>query len=239
VPTVVSSLTTLGNAARDLKAGLETAGAGLTALRDASTKFVLGAEYGVVQLYVGTTPAGGQILNSSDVPDDTNGSTLTGTLLATIPGNATDAPLILRAALRSGEKDGTGAANPAGSAGLVAMTAKAGTPNITISGGNAPPATADVPLTSRPNGTGDPGPDGVPLFQINDKAPRVDSPNANPFAFPTAQSIELTDPATLSPVTGAPDRWKATNAAAGPGVAVVHFTVRFHDLSASATDLDE
>jgi hypothetical protein len=227
VPTVISSLT-------QLKTGLETAGAGLKTLGGAFTGYVRSAEYGVVQLYLGTTPIGGQILNSSDVPDDGNGATLTGRLLAPIGPNTPAVPVILRAALRSDEKDGTGAANPAGAAGLVAMTVSGH--NATVAGGN--PLDSTLPLTSRANGTGDPGPDGPPVFQINDKAPRADTP-ANPFAFPSAKSIELTDPATLQPLTGAPGRFTASNATANPGAIEVSFTVRFHDLQASATDLEQ
>jgi hypothetical protein len=241
VPTVVTSLTTLGDAAKQLKAGLEQAGAGLTALKGgveklsgAFTGYVRSAEYGVVQLYIGPTAIPGQILDSSDVPDDGNGATLTGRLLAPIPTGTTGAPVILRAALRSGEKDGTGAASPAGAAGLVAMTVSGH--NATVAGGN--PLDVTLPLTSRANGPGDAGPDGPPVFQINEKAPRADDP-ANPFAFPNAKSIELTDPATLQTLTGAPARFTATNNSGQPGAVVVDFTVRFHDLQASAEDVEQ
>ena len=113
VPTVVSSLTQLGDAAKQLKTGLEAAGAGLTLLKDNFTGYVSGAEYGAVQLYVGATPAAGQLLVSSDIPDDANQATVSGKLAALIPDGTTAAPITLKAAIRSGEKDGTGAANPA------------------------------------------------------------------------------------------------------------------------------
>jgi len=234
VPTVVSSLTTLGNAARDLKAGLETAGAGLTTLSNAFKGYVGAAEYGVAVLYVGTTPAPGQILVSSDVPDDSNQATVTGRYLVQLPDGTTDAPLRVLAGMRSGEKDGTGAANPVGQAGLMSMSVTAlGTATL---GGGHPGDTQTVPLTSEPN----PAYAGAPVFAIPDKAPRVDAP-PNPFVFPGDKLMELTDPTRLLRVTDPdndPSRFTVSKAS-GLGGVIVDVTVRFHDLSASATDLDE
>ena len=90
VPTVIGSLTTLADAATQLKAGLELLGGSFTT-------YVSGAEYGVVQLYVGDAPQAGQLLVSSDVPDDLNQATLTGKLLASIPTGTAAAPITLKA----------------------------------------------------------------------------------------------------------------------------------------------
>ena len=208
------------------------AGAGLTLLKDNFTGYVSGAEYGVIGVELGGTPVPGALLVSSDIPDDANVATVTGTLPVPVPGNATNVELTLHAAIRSGEKDGTGAANPAGVAGLVSMTV-AGVPALgtTVGGGSAAPG---VPLFTAPNAALG----GVPAVAIPDKAPRSDA-TPNPFAFPTAQSVELTDPATLQPVGAPSTRFTVTNPAGTTGFVLVTFTVRFHDLTASATDLNE
>jgi hypothetical protein len=232
VPTVLASLTQLADAAKQLKAGLETVGAGLTKLGDSFTKYVTGAEYGVVGVYVDGALAPGAILTSSDIPDDSNGATVTGTVLAAVPNGAVDAEVTLRAAIRSGERDGTAQTGAAGLAGLVSMTvaAPAGL-GMTVTGGNTP---ASVPLTSAPNAAVG----GAPLYPIALKAPRVDA-TPNPFAFPEAQSIDLTDVATLQPIGAAPAVYEVDNPGPAPAPVLVTFTVRFHDLVASATDLDE
>jgi hypothetical protein len=232
VPTVISSLTQLGDAAKQLKAGLEQAGAGLTLLKDNFTGYVSGAEYGVVQLYIGNTPAPGQLLVSSDIPDDANQATVSGRLLAQVPANLPATDITLKAAIRSGEKDGTGAANPVGTAGLMAMNAT-NIAGATISGGH-PLVGTGAPLTSAPNAQLG----GAPVYPIADKAPRSDA-TPNPFAFPDAQSIDLTDPATLLDAgTGPPTKFKVATGGT-PGAIMVDVTVRFNDLSASATDLNE
>ncbi len=232
VPTVISSLTQLADAAKKLQAGLESAGAGLTKLGDSFTKYASGAEYGVVQVYVGDDPAPGAILVSPDIPDDSNMAVVSGTVPVAVPAGATNAPVSVRAAIRSGEKDGTGAENPAGVAGLVSLTvtgvAAAGT---TVAGGNTPNT---VPLTSAPNAQLQT----LPVYPIATKAPRVDA-TPNPFAFPEAESIDLTDPATLLPIAAAPTKFTASNAGPAAAPVLATFTVRFHDLSASATELDE
>ncbi|HEX5780741.1 MAG TPA: hypothetical protein VFX80_02405, partial [Solirubrobacteraceae bacterium] len=155
VPTVISSLTTLGDAAKQLKAGLETAGAGLTTLSNSFKGSLAAAEYGVVQLYFDPEGNGfeaddavpGQLLVSSDVPDDANQATVTGRLLMSVPDATTAKPVALKAGMRSGEKDGTGAANPAGVAGLMAMSASIiGAPGTTSIGGGKPGTGGTLPL---------------------------------------------------------------------------------------------
>ena len=247
VPTVISSLTTLGDAAKQLKAGLETAGAGLTTLSNSFKGSLAAAEYGVVQLYFDPEGDGfeandavpGQLLVSSDVPDDANQATLAGKLLLSVPDGTTAKPVALKSGMRSGEKDGTGAANPAGFAGLMAMSASIiGAPGTTSIGGGNPGTGGALPLTSKPN-AGLPAPlTGAPVYPIPDKAPRSDA-TPNPFGFPDDKTIDLTDPATLQTLTGAPGRFTVTNASGAPAAAIFDVTVRFHDLSASATDVEE
>jgi hypothetical protein len=135
--------------------------------------------------------------------------------------------------MRSGEKDGTGASNSAGVGGLMAMTGYiVGAPGTTAVGGGNPGATS-LPLTSAPNA----GLGGMPVYAIPDKAPR--DPASTPLSFPDEKMIELTNPATLQVLTGAPGRFTVTNTSGAPAAAVFDVTVRFHDLSASAVDLEE
>jgi uncharacterized protein YoxC len=242
VPTVVSSLTTLGDAAKQLKAGLETAGAGLTKLSGAFSKQVNGVEYGVVQLYFDPEGDGfeandavpGQILTSADVPDDANQATVTGRLLLGVPNGTTAKQVALKAGMRSGEKDGTGASNPVGVAGLMAMTAyNVGGAGSSVGGGN--PGTTTLPLTSAPNAAAG----GLPVYSIPNKAPRSDA-TPNPVSFPDDKTIELTNPATLQPLTGAPARFAVTNTSGAASAAIFDVTVRFHDLTpVDADNLDE
>jgi hypothetical protein len=243
IPTVVSSLTTLGDAAKQLKTGLETAGAGLTQLSGAFQGYVKAAEYGVVQLYFDPEGDGfepndalpGQLLTSADVPDDANQSTVSGKLFFSIPDQTTAKPIALKGGMRSQEKDGTGAANPVGEAGLMAMTVSViGAPGTVSAGGGNPGAPTTLPLTTKPNAAFG----GAPIVAIPNKAPRSDA-TPNPFAFPDDKTIELTDPTTLQTLTAAPGRFTVTNTSGAPGVAIVEVTVRFNDLSASATDLEE
>ena len=76
------------------------------------------------------------------------------------------------------------------------------------------------------------------LYPIPDKAPRSDA-TPNPLSFPDALTIELTDPTTLQTLTAAPGRFPVTNSSGAPAAAIFDVTVRFHDLSASATDVEE
>jgi hypothetical protein len=220
VPAVLDGLTKLAS-------GLTAAGDGLTKLGSA----VAAQEYGVVKVQVGGVDAPGAILTSSDIPDDSNAATVSGTLVVPIPGNTTNAPVTLLAGVRSGEADGNGPADPVASAGLVSMTMTgAAATGVSVSGGN--PGLSDVPLTSKANDASG----GAPVYPIPFKAPRVDG-TPNPFAFPTDKAIELTDPATLQPFAAPATRFTVTNIAPSQGVATVTFTVRFNDLTASATDV--
>jgi hypothetical protein len=222
VPSVIDGLTKLA-------AGLTQAGDGLTKLGAAFAA----QEYGVVKVQVGGVDAPGAILTSSDIPDDSNQAIVTGTVVVQVPGNATATPVTLLAGVRSGEADGTGAADPVASAGLVSMTvAGVAATGVTATPGGGNPGLAAVPLTSAPNAAAG----GAPVYPIPNKAPRVDS-TPNPFSFPTDKAIDLTDPATLQAFAAPATPFTLTNAAPSAGVATVTFTVRFNDLTASATDV--
>jgi hypothetical protein len=221
VPAVLDGLTKLA-------AGLTQAGEGLTKLGNAFAA----AEYGVVKVQLGTTDVPGALLTSSDIPDDGNAATVTGTVLVPVPGSASNVPIRLLAGVRSGEADGTGADNPVASAGIVTMSAASAAPaGITIGGGNTGLATA--PITSAPNAAAAT----APVYPIPLKAPRSDA-TPNPFAFPTDKAIDLTDPATLYNLSGAGvGPFTVSNASPSALPITVTFTVRFNDLTASATDV--
>lgn len=106
-----------------------------------------------------------------------------------------------------------------------------GAPGTAAVGGN--PGATSLPLTSAPNA----GLGGMPVYAIPNKAPH--DPASNPLSFPDDKMVDLTNPATLQPLTGAAGRFTVTNTSAAPAAAVFDVTVRFHDLSASATDLEE
>jgi collagen triple helix repeat protein len=188
-------------------------------------------EYGLVQLYLGSTPVPGQLLVSSDVPDDLNQSTVSGKLFFSIPDGTNQAQVILRAAIRSGEKDGTGAGNPAGHVGLMAMTVT--TTGGTVSGGN-PGAPSTLPLSTKAN----PAANNGPYYAIPTRAPRTDA-SGSPLAFPAADSIDITAPATLATLTAPPGPFTVSNTSGAPAAGIAEVTVRFVDLSASTTDIGE
>jgi hypothetical protein len=220
VPAVLDGLTKLA-------AGLTAAGEGLTKLGNA----VAAQEYGVVKVQVDGEDAPGAVLTSSDIPDDSNAATVTGTVVVPVKAGATNAPVTLLAGVRSGEADGIGPSDPVASAGIVSMTVTGvAATGVTAAGGN--PGLASVPLTSAPNNAAG----GAPVYPIPFKAPRVDA-TPNPFSFPSDKAIELTDPATLQPFAAPATRFTVTNAGPVQGVATVTFTVRFNDLTASATDV--
>jgi hypothetical protein len=216
--------------------------AGLSGVRGALNGYAAATEYGVAQLYYDPEGDGfeandavpGQLLVSADVPDDASQSTVAGKLILQVPDGTTAKPVALKAAMRSGENDGTGPSDPAGVAGLMAMSASMiGAPGTTSIGGGNPGTGGTLPLTSAPNA----GLGGMPVYPIPDRVPR--DPAANPFSFPDDKAIELTNPATLQPLTGAVARFTVTNTSGGPAAAIFDVTVRFHDLSASSTDLEE
>jgi hypothetical protein len=218
-----------------LSDGLAQTTAALAGLDTRFQSFVNSPEYGFVQLYFDPEGDGfeaddavpGQLLVTPDVPDDTNQATSSGTLTLGVPDGTTAKPVALKAAIRSGETDGTGAANPAGDAGLMAMSASiVGAPGTTSIGGGNPGTSGTLPLTSAPNGALS----GLPVYPIPDKAARS---GANPTVFPDAQSIELTNPATLQTLTGAPARFTVTNTSRAPAASLFNVTVRFYDLTAA------
>jgi hypothetical protein len=220
VPAVLDGLTKLA-------AGLTAAGEGLTKLGNA----VAAQEYGVVKVQVGGVDAPGAVLTSSDIPDDSNAATVSGTVVIPVPGNAAAAPVTLLAGVRSGEADGNGESDPVASAGIVSMTVTGvAATGVSVGGGN--PGLAAVPLTSKSNDAAG----GAPVYPIPFKAPRVDA-TPNPFSFPSDKAIDLTNPATLQAFAAPAGPFTVTNAAPSQGVATVTFTVRFNDLTASATDV--
>ncbi|MDX6729476.1 MAG: hypothetical protein QOK49_4281 [Baekduia sp.] len=219
VPAVLDGLTKLA-------AGLTSAGEGLTKIGNA----LAAQEYGVVKVQVGGVDQPGAILDSADIPDDSNAAIVTGTMLVTIPAGATNTPITLLAGVRSGESDGTGAADPVASAGIVTMlvTSPAGLP---LGGGNAPPLAA-VPITAAPNAAAG----GAPVYPIPSKAPRVDA-TPNPFSLPSQFAIDLTDPSRLQNLGPGVGPYTVSNPTANAAPVVVTVTVRFNDLTASAADV--
>jgi hypothetical protein len=222
VPAVLDGLTKLA-------AGLTSAGEGLTKIGNA----LAAQEYGVVKVQVGGVDQPGAILDSADIPDDSNAAIVTGTMLVTIPAGATNTPITLLAGVRSGESDGTGAADPVASAGIVTMSVANPTGVLTIGGGNAGlPGGSATPITSAPNTAAG----GAPVWPIPTKAPRVDA-TPNPFSLPSQFAIDLTDQAHLATLGSGVGPFTATNPAPQGLPATVTFTVRFNDLTASATDV--
>jgi X-X-X-Leu-X-X-Gly heptad repeat protein len=229
VNTVLAGVPQILDGLKKLADGLTQAADGLTKLGNA----VAAAEYGTVKLQLGTTDVPGAVFNSSDIPDDGNAATLTGTAIVPVPANTPSTPLRLLAGVRSGEADGTGADNPVAWAGIVSMSV-ASPVGLPVTGGNAGlPGT--VPITSAPNASD--ATKGAPVYPIPLKAPRSDA-SPNPFSLPTDKAIDLTDAATLYNISGG---GVAPFSVANPGptdaLVTVTFTVRFNDLTASATDV--
>jgi hypothetical protein len=120
---IAPGLTKLGDAALQLKAGLEQAGAGLVQLKGAVTQLATSQEYGVVRVFAGTT-ALPLSSTSGDIPDDGNTASAGGVLPIVVGTNIAGGqlpggtPLALRAAIRSGENgDGDATGDPAGQVG--------------------------------------------------------------------------------------------------------------------------
>ncbi|MCW3001771.1 MAG: hypothetical protein JWQ20_1069 [Conexibacter sp.] len=220
IPAVIDGLTKLAT-------GLQQAADGLTKLgANAAAQ-----EYGVVKVQLGNTDAPGAILTSSDIPDDSNAAVVTGTMLVSVPVGATAVPVRLLAGVRSGESDGTGADNPVASAGIVTMSIGNPTGGVTIAGGNA--AGTAIPITSAQNSAAN----DAPVYPIANKAPRVDA-SPNPFSFPTDLAIDLTQASTLQNLGGGVGPFTVTNPhPTNPLPITVTVTVRFNDLTASATDV--
>ena len=236
VNAVLAGVPQITDGLRQLATGLQQAATGLTQLKDGLTTVgnaLAAQEYGAVYVQVGGQDIQGTLLNSADIPDDSNAAIVTGTVLVPVPSTVTTAtPVKLLAGVRSGESDGTGAANPVASAGIVTMSVADTTGGgVAIGGGNT--GLAGAPITSAPNeALGR-----APVYNIPLKAPRVDA-SPNPFAFPDADAIDLTDPATLYNVTGAGvGPFTVRNNTGNTAPVTVTFTVRFNDLTASATDV--
>jgi X-X-X-Leu-X-X-Gly heptad repeat protein len=221
VPQITDGLKQLADGLRQAAAGLTTIGSALAA-----------QEYGVVKVQIAGQDVPGAILTSPDIPDDSNAAIVTGTVLAAVPGGTGNQPLpvTLLAGVRSGEADGTGPNDPVASAGIVSMIVNnpTGSGALTITGGTA--NTPTIPITSDAN----PAASRAPVYPIPLKAPRVDA-TPNPFSFPTDRAIDL----TAQPLALGGQEYKvATLAPAGTDIPItITFTVRFNDLTASATDV--
>jgi hypothetical protein len=223
VPSVLDGLTKLA-------AGLQAAADGLTKLgANAAAQ-----EYGVVKVQLGSTDVPGAVLTSSDIPDDSNAAIVSGTMIVPVPAGATNVPVRLLAGVRSGESDGTGAADPVASAGIITMNVASAAPGgIVIAGGNTGLLTPQAPITSAPNAAAS----DAPVYPIPNKAPRVDA-TPNPFSFPTDLAIDLTAASTLYNLSGAGvGPFTVSNGAGSALPITVTVTVRFNDLTASATDV--
>jgi len=198
VPAIVKGLT-------DLRTGLLAAGAGLTSLRTLATS----TEYGIGQVTIGGTPAAGSFVVTPDIPDTVQQSQVSQTFVPAGPG------VIGRAvAVRSAEKDGTGASDPA-----------AFCRATVVSGGNSTTSTA----TSAPNPV-----QPAPFYPINTKSPQTSETETSfPFApIPSDNLVNLTD---TTPVTGnavAPTGTPATAVAGQPYTV----TLSCVDPTPSATD---
>jgi X-X-X-Leu-X-X-Gly heptad repeat protein len=221
VPAILDGLKKLSDGLTQAADGLKTLGNALAA-----------QEYGVVKVQIAGQDVPGAILTSSDIPDDSNSAVVTGTVLAAAPGGTGGTPLPIRllAGVRSGEADGTGADNPVASAGIVSMSVAnpTATPAVSFTGGTA--NDPDIPITSSGNAAAG----GAPVYPIPNKAPRVDA-TPNPFSFPTDKAIDLTDQPLAS---GGQPFTVSSLAPAGTDVPItITFTVRFNDLTASATDV--
>ena len=138
-PALVNGLTALRDGSLQLKAGLETVGAGLLALKAgteagfASVKTSLtSTEYGFGQVLVltpGPTAQAGSFVETPDIPDAVQQAQTEQQFLAQHSGD-----LAVAYGVRSGESDGTGAANPAAYC-KVTVTNEAGATQTTA--GNA------------------------------------------------------------------------------------------------------
>jgi hypothetical protein len=219
VPSVLEGLAKLA-------AGLQQAADGLTKLGTSAAA----QEYGVVKVQIGTTDVEGAILTSGDIPDDSNAAVVSGTMLVKVPALTPVSPVRLLAGVRSGESDGTGAADPVASAGVVSMSV-ANPFSLPLGGGNGAPAAA-LPITSAPNAAAK----GAPVYAIPDKAPRVDA-TPNPFSFPTDKAIDLTAASTLQNLGGGVAPFTVSNPGGADALITITVTVRFNDLTASATDV--
>jgi hypothetical protein len=124
-PQIIKGLGDLKDASLALKAGLETAGAGLTSLKTLATS----QEYGIGQVIVltpGPSPQVGSFVETPDIPDAVQQAQTTQQFVATSTGN-----LAVAYGVRSNESDGTGAAKPAAVC-KVTVTNEGGTTETTL-----------------------------------------------------------------------------------------------------------
>jgi hypothetical protein len=107
-PQIIDGLTKLQQAALDLKAGLETAGAGLNSLKTLATSQEYGIGQAIILVGATPTPQAGSFVETPDIPDTVQQAQTSQRFKAGHIGT-----LIVQYAVRSNENDGTGAALPA------------------------------------------------------------------------------------------------------------------------------
>lgn len=143
VPAITTGLT-------QLKDGLTAAGAGLTSLKT----LVTSTEYGIAQVYIGGTAAGGAFLATPDIPDSVQPATVMGSFIATGTGAIT-----VKVGVRSAESDGTGASDPAASCRVTVVqggTFLTSIPNVAkFNAGAQSPPFWDIPTKSPQTSTTD------------------------------------------------------------------------------------
>jgi hypothetical protein len=133
-PVIISSLTQLSDAAKALKTGLETAGAGLAQLGAAYPAVEFGR--GAISV-TGAAIAAGDKATSADIPDD--GNVITTGDDTIIRATGTSVTVDLRALIRSAESDGDTAAKTAGQAGGFIQVSNADTGDgVDCTGSTAP-----------------------------------------------------------------------------------------------------
>jgi len=212
VPAVFDALTKLGDAATQLKAGLVQAGAGLNSLKTLATS----QEYGVGQVLLGATPAGGSFVETPDIPD----AVQQGQVTQVFNAGAGSGVIHVLVAVRSNESDGDG-------------TKAAANCRVTVldAAGNS--------TTSKPTPAGA-GIGTAPFYPILTKSAMTSTDPANagfPFGLKSTGAdadhpVDLTDTTAGTGNAVAPTGTPAT-AAAGQSYTVSLSCV---DLSPDATD---
>jgi hypothetical protein len=160
VPQVLDGLTKLQAAALALKTGLETAGAGLVSLKTLATS----TEYGIGQVFINGTAAGGAFVVTPDIPDAVQQAQTSQTFIAGSAGTLT-----VKVGVRSAESDGTGSSNPAAVC------------RVTVTAGN-------TGTTSAPNA----GLNNAPFYPIDNKSPQTSTTETS-FPFAPISTDQLTD----------------------------------------------
>lgn len=222
-PALITGLTQLADVVQNqIAPGLQQLATAAQTLGDN----YLADEFGIVQLVVpddGVTPADadsnpdplpGCFYESPNIPDSVQEAVVSGTCLVTATVTGTDRTLGMRVGIRSNEVDGTGAADPVGSARVVAL-------NVRSNGGS----------TVNPNGSGatiQPGPGQPPVANIPVRSPQVSTTETSfPFQLiSTDQTIDL--------LTAA-NNYSSAGPSLTPGD-VITFTVGFYDLTPASPD---